>query len=1125
MSTVIDAKERKLAIDPSTSYLVQAPAGSGKTELLIQRILALLAHVDQPEEILALTFTRKAAAEMRERVLHALQKAEEPEPQEKHALTTWNLAKTALAQSELKGWRLTSHPAQLRIMTIDAFASGLARQLPILSGFGQTPTTADFTEPLYQSAVKDLIEYAMQRNALAPLKEAVNTLILHLDCNIGKVSNLLCVMLGRREQWLPAVLEQTPDMLVFKQHLEESLETVIEHTLHEAFESLPIGIRGTLPALASFAEEQMTAIHGSDHVFSPFANLSSCPEPDINHMAQWKALAHLLLVKDKPQARKSPTVREGFPAGATFKPQKDAMKEILSFIQTDENLLNQIHQIRLLPDNAHFQDSDWLVLEALFTTLKMLAGQLWQTFAQHKKVDFVEVMLRAKQALGQTDALGHIIPSEALLRLDYKIKHILVDEFQDTATLQIDLLARLTAGWENDGRTLFMVGDPMQSIYRFRKAEVSLFLRAAQNDLPLPHVTSLTLSQNFRSSPDIVGWVNQAFSNVLPQNDDILAGAISYSPSQAFKSESGDVSLHVFKQRSESQEAEEMIKIIQHAKAEQKKVGVLARNRRHLHKLMLSLQEAGIPFRAMDMLPLNKQSEIIDLRTLTCALLHPCDFIAWAGLLRSPAIGLRLASLHAIFNTKPSSPWLAVQAYAETSNDADEKKRLSMFIQAMKPAMQQCGRVALRKLIESTWLHLSVARTLNPTQLANTDLFFELLEHIEDETEFDISLLDKRLEKLFAKPESLPQADQVELLTMHGAKGLQWDTVILPGLGKTPRPKDKDVLAQTETNTHDGQKLLISPIPHSADKNKKGGTTYQLIHAFEKQRDKLEIARLLYVACTRAESSLHLLGHVSEATEEPASSSLLALLWQDIEHCYGASISVHEAASEAESFTALSAPVYQHIVDIETIVEPQPSIHVHQLKNTTLINHKPEFSWAGASAKAVGIAVHAALQHVAEIGFELWTETHTKQASNMMKSVLLHEGISLAHLDKALRRCIYGLNQCLNQSTKAKWLLSNQHQACHNEWPLTYVDEGICKHIVLDRSFIDEDGVRWVIDYKTGGHAGEGLDDFLDQELLRYTKETPQLPSYVKALKALEPEREIKAALYFPMVDGWRVWL
>ena len=1129
---VIDAQARSQAIDPKHSYLVQAPAGSGKTELLVQRILALLANVQAPEEVLALTFTRKAAAEMRERVIKALQVAETTaKPQEAHAQTTWTLAQAALKQSKAKNWQLTQHPTQLRIMTLDAFASGLARQLPILSGFGQTPTTADFSEPLYQQAVQDLLLDANQNHAPDELKQAVQRLILHMDCNIEKLTGVLCMLLGRREQWLPDVLLPTAHMPQFRFHLEQCLADVIEHHLAEALSTLPASLRSDLPAIATQAAQYLSEEKACDeHVLQTLLDIQTMPDTSTKSLAQWKALVFLLLTNDlkKVQSRKRLTKNEGFPAGKEYAAHKEAMQQILACITDDPQTLKKLSQIRLLPSSPHFSDEDWDILQALFICLKQLAAQLWQVFSQHKQVDFVEVMLRAKQSLGYEDEQGDIIPSEALLRLDHQIKHILVDEFQDTSTLQIDVLRRLTAGWHDDGRSLFMVGDPMQSIYRFRKAEVRLFIQAAQNKLKLPHVSFLALSQNFRSAPAIVEWVNLAFSSIFPQQNDMVSGAIQYHTSHAFKNTQGKVCLNIFSQRDDYAESQAMFKVIRQAKTAGKRIGVLARNRSHLHELMHLLQAENIPFRALDMLPLHEQPEIIDLRSLTAALTHPADHVAWAAVLRSPCIGLSLQTLFYILQSKPLSIWSALQGIAtqiksqmDTTSPLtqDDLMRIQHVVQALEPTIQSIGRFPLRRCIESAWLRLQAPTTLSANQLSNTSSFFDLLSTLENEQDFSLDMLDQRLHKLYAKPETLAQAGDIELLTMHGAKGLQWDTVLLPGLGKTPRANDKDVLVRTETYAAGKTQLLLAPLPN---KSVPDSGIYQLIQSFEVERDTLETARLLYVACTRAEAELHLFGHVSEKTAQPVSSSLLALLWQEDESCYSAEI-IHHTIEKNTTYQRLKANPHQHIVMPTKAIQPLPSIPATSLGKLPHQHIKPEFTWASATARAVGIAFHAGLQRIAAKGIEQWQDASRPALLAFMRHILQSEGISQTYLTQSMQRCEQGLDNILS-SDKARWILSNQHQARQQEWALTFVENEVCKHFILDQSFIDQNGTRWIIDYKTGWHQDDDLDAWLDQELHRYTVETSQLPNYVKAVQALEPERQVKAALYFPMVDGWREW-
>ena len=128
-----DQQARERALDTTRSFIVQAPAGAGKTELLMQRYLALLACVRQPESILAITFTRKAAAEMRRRVLEALDRAAGPRPEKPHQQRTWELARRARERDEKLGWQVAACPHRLQIRTIDSFCAALVRRMPWLS--------------------------------------------------------------------------------------------------------------------------------------------------------------------------------------------------------------------------------------------------------------------------------------------------------------------------------------------------------------------------------------------------------------------------------------------------------------------------------------------------------------------------------------------------------------------------------------------------------------------------------------------------------------------------------------------------------------------------------------------------------------------------------------------------------------------------------------------------------------------------------------------------------------------------------------------------------------------------------------------------------------------------------
>src|SRR6185437_15899185 len=148
-----DAEARERALALGQSFIVRAPAGSGKTDLLTRRFLKLLAAVDEPEEILAITFTRAATAEMRGRVLGDLEKASRSvlAADEDERV---KLARAALAHSEERGWRLLEQPHRLNIETIDSLCLRIAHNQPLLSRMGGRLSPTEHAEPLYAEAAR-----------------------------------------------------------------------------------------------------------------------------------------------------------------------------------------------------------------------------------------------------------------------------------------------------------------------------------------------------------------------------------------------------------------------------------------------------------------------------------------------------------------------------------------------------------------------------------------------------------------------------------------------------------------------------------------------------------------------------------------------------------------------------------------------------------------------------------------------------------------------------------------------------------------------------------------------------------------------------------------------------------
>jgi len=1086
----MSAEVRKRARYPSGSFLVQAPAGSGKTELLTQRILALLAIVGEPEEILALTFTRKAAAEMRRRVLESLT-APQPGAGETHKMETWTLAQQAMQRSAEKGWHLERHSSRLRIMTLDSLTFSLARQLPLLSGMGAMPSPSEHAHALYCEAAEAALDEAMR-----DFPDAAEAVLLHQDHNAVAVIGLLANMLSKREQWLTEIARHGRDMAGLRQMLESNLADIMMQTLSDCETLMPVQVRGELLALMRFAGEQK-----QDDALQSFA----WPEADLDQLQDWQVIADFLLVAGKANFRKprGVTVKLGFPVGKAFAAPKDQFKALLDILAATPALAEALHELRGLPASPHMDDQQWDVLESLFVLLVLANKHLQQCVSQQGEADFTEIALRAMDALGVSDAA----PGDLLMKLDYRIRHILVDEFQDTSLLQIRLLQCLTDGWQaGDGihRSLFMVGDPMQSIYRFRKAEVGLFLNAANNEAGLPPVEALQLERNFRSSPAIVDWVNAAFQSIFPDRQDVISGAVSHAPAVAALSHDGSVNLHLQTGKDAALEADYVVDLVRETLSETgQRIGILARSRKHLHAIMPALSAAGIAFRAIKILPLNSRPEVRLLRALLRSLLHPADRESWAALLRAPCCGLEAYDLHVLLEGHDRPVWSVIEdddLFKRLSVDA--QARIAFLRQALRPCMISSGKVSVRDMLQSAWSRLAMPELIDATASQNVEAALALVESLEQGGRIDFALLDERLKKLYGAPDASEAAGQVELLTMHGAKGLQWDTVILPGLGHKGAAPDTPLLAFTEVAVCGG----AMPLMAAKASTRQQDALYSLVNKIENSKYNNELQRLLYVACTRPEITLHLLGHVSESKGEAARGSLLHLLLSNNGTCFGA----HLFDIESANTTVTSSPsVLQRV---KAIPDVAPLIVDSQSEQET------EYIWAGAEAAPVGNAMHAALQQIAATGIEHWNDDDTQTAIKRMSRMLIGEGLSGLMLKGALARCTDGLRRILS-SERGRWILSGQHEQAHQEWALSSEYEGHISYHAIDRSFIDADDVRWIIDYKTATHEGGDLGAFLTIEVQRHAA---QLNRYRSILNQLEPNRHIRTALYFPMLDAWK---
>ena len=1105
--TAPDAAQRRRALDPSRSFLVQAPAGSGKTELLNQRLLTLLARVDEPEAVLAITFTKKAAGEMRLRIVKALRDSVGPRPEEEHKALTWELGVAVRERSEALGWNLFSNPARLRIRTIDSLCAALTRQMPWVSRMGAPPDVVDAPGELYADAARRTIELLETE----VWNEDVAALLEHLDNDFQTLQGLLAGMLARRDQWLRHIAgSRDPDQA--RPAMEEAFGNVIHDGLERALTLVPPDLAGELTAVCAAAAANLEA-EGREGRALACAGMDSLPQSE--DLDAWLGIVDTLLT-GKSEWRKRLTVAEGFPASA--KSLKQRCTSLIAALSGNEPMREALAEIRQFPD-PRFSDAQWQTLKALIRLLPVAAAELQVSFRQTGKADYPEVAMAAHRALGEPEA-----PTDLALAMDCRIQHLLIDEFQDTSVSQYALIEKLTAGWQqDDGRTLFAVGDPMQSIYRFREAQVGLFLKAAGEGIGGLRLELLRLTANFRSDHGIVDWVNGTFPAVLADEEDVATGAIRYSPSDWVHPRGLDpaVTLHPFIGRDDPAEAARVVELVRAARERNAgKIAILVRARSHLASILPALRGAGLRFRAVEIDSLANVPLIQDLTSLTRALLHPADRIAWLAVLRAPWCGMSLEELSTLAGDNRGTVW-------ESMNDGQRKTNLGVAAQERLERLRGVletafGRRpgALREWVEGVWMALGgPACAATQTGLENATAFFDLLEEMDGGGVLDVAAFEERIQNLYGHPDSLAD-DSLQVMSIHKAKGLEFDVVIVPGLGRRTRSDESRLMLWLERPRLRGAPdLLLAPI-HATGAGE--DQTYEYLKLIEKRKSELEAGRLLYVAATRAKSELHLLGHSDSDMKDgvvvlkaPASTSLLRRMWASAEPVFQHALTLTDAVHDEAAAEPRTPQVIQRLLSEWRLPAPPASPITSpcpEERTPTVVS----FRWVGDTLRHIGTVVHQLLRQMAEDCVSGWDPARIAGCAPACRSALASLGVPAAEIAQAVDQVGKALTRVLGDE-RGRWILANHPEsAC--EYSLCGMVDSEIVTVRVDRTFVDEDGIRWIVDYKISSHEGADLEAFLDNERERYRG---QLELYRRIFSGME-QRPVRAALYFPLLDGWR---
>jgi ATP-dependent exoDNAse (exonuclease V) beta subunit len=1194
-----DQAARDSALDISQSWIVQAPAGSGKTELLTQRILKLIAVCEQPESILAITFTKKAASEMRSRILSILKMVNDLKnkysdsdlhnllnQKEPHEQTTVQLALAALAQDRNQNWNLLDNPNRLQLKTIDSFCSSVVFQLPLLAELGGKSAITEKSEPIYRHACQEFLASLEQNKPWTP---ALSRVLRYLDKRSEQLENVFVSMLARRLQWISLVVQFRESInddshSELKTHMESALSNILEQQFNELRSSSGFSLLYQLDGLMAFCSHKAPES-------SPIRSLQDIPSiQGLSHhdISYWKAISKLLLT-EKNDWRSRIDKNIGFPADKDNQSleMKSKFKDLLSELSDYSELKDNLVSFAKLPSPI-IPDNQLRITADICECLIILLAYLKISFQKHNAVDFNELQLKACHALNpefdlENDTEANI-DSEltsykpALLALDSRIQHILIDEYQDTSNSQLELIENLVNQWQfqDDGKTLFLVGDPMQSIYRFREANVGIFINAQAQGVQNIPLNAISLSTNFRSEANIVNWVNTTFSNAFPEHNNYRTGAIAYSPSQAFKSDmtfenkNVEYFIHEVELESDTEENPETnnssfvaartlcgkIKAIK-SKNSNESIAILVRSKSHAKDIITCLKEMQIAYQGIDMDPLLNCPHIINLINLSSSLLHLGDQISWYGLLRSSLLGIENKDLltlsQKINNTMPLGLYLNTNVsddsldisknqFSSLSNEA--QKILERCLPVLKASKEDLKLKPFSFVIQSCWLALGGPASLESFQIADCENFFQLLINIEEQEDIlTRTHLFDACSQLFAEPVN-NNNNPVLIMSIHKSKGLEFDHVFLPCLDKGTRSDDKKILNwDIYINDKNKKHLLLAPLLPS-HLQEDSTLLYDFLEQQEKQKASNENIRLFYVAATRAKKNLYLFGSIKQklnkktselSLSDPAANSLLSLIWQYIDKT-----AINFYKSSHEQFTTLEkkdeilksktqADNYQlkrishkwENLKLFDLNDSQNASSLNNIEDNTIhsILEQP------SKSAALGILIHSCLKQFTEANEKIkqdnWLLLNDYSIYHRTwKSLINNEGIfDSDDVDYIIMQCEICLKICFKDKENS-WIFDNALEQSQCEVSVFYKNSLSAskldfKNYIIDRSFV-KNGVRWIIDYKSSApNEGQNLQDFLNKAKITYKQ---QLVNYASCYQVLE-DRPQQLALYFPKVS------
>lgn len=1068
----------QVACDPQRSVVVEACAGAGKTWMLVSRIIRSLLDGVQPQHILAITFTKKAAGEMRER-LHAWlgQFAHQTVEERRHELIIRGVHPGRVAELEPKLAQLhqdwMNSGRNVEIHTIHGWFSRLVKVAPL-------DVLTELQLPPEMSLIEDQTE-------LWP--DLWGRFLRKVDGHQAKAVYVRMVQaVGgfNLEEWLKKALSNRLEIELTDKAslLDDSVESLADWSAKWADVAHPD------EALANASVRQrflgvaavLGAAKGSTAKDAGSAIISALELHDLG-MRGHALKAALLTAQGQPKKRLG-----------DFEELAWAQDWLVEWLQA-----RQQHQGR----QVHLD-------------MAVLTRVLFEEYALIKSERGLADMVDLERA-ASTLLTDPILAGWVQERLDGQTQQLLMDEFQDTSPLQWQTLrswldAYAGAGGGRSGQQpmrVFLVGDPKQSIYRFRRADPRVFEAAKSFVIEGLDGDLLACDHTRRNAPGVIDALNACMHEAAKAGDfpgfrthttesgdtavvqvlpTILRSAlIKPTVRETWRDsliEPREVAQTSLKQLEAEQIAQAIVQLVKVEGKAAKDIYVLARKRASLILVAEALSLAGINNVAPENAMLAESPEVRDLLALMDVLVSPKHDLSLAQVLKSPLFGLSDQALLQVAQASRAagvSWWDGVQGLA-ASGESAWPSVASLLSQWQAAAQVLPPHDLLQKVVTESGVHEALARQLGPSRCesawANIAALLNLSLEMDSGRDATVYRWVRRVKRSMATLPPKAHADAVQLLTIHGAKGLEADVVFLLDTDAAPSKADtysvlvdwpegadqpvRCAFLQSEANPPPSLQALLDSEALAADR---------------------EELNALYVAITRAKSRLIV------SRVEPQHANSKASWWTrlttsgavnaDAPWALTATTALSDEAQDQAQAVSLKAllPLVPVTTRQMPAVEPQSLVQV------------------------LGQVVHKALEWLTPVSPH---QRHAQVVHRAVKQAALQLTLPPESLDAALAL----VQTVLSSAEAAPWLSPEGHAWAGNE--VTLYHEG--QTLRLDRLVVKQVGNQqewWVLDYKLNHQP---------QELAQYIS---QMQTYVRAVQAKQPADIVKAAF----ITGSGQWI